>query len=376
MAAFVLFAFTVTYFCLKPHEFAHSYKKLLLWGAAALLLLAAVNSYWLVAFFHPATTFEAISQADFAAYQTRTDPTVGVWGNVLSLYGFWNTDFSLPKDSLPFWWALSAVIVAAAAAGAYIRFSQAQHPWHYPNMELYPLPMFSSRVCQPYFAPDSAFLYHFLPGFKGLRETDKITGLLAFTYAFLAPMGLKSASQLLADTYAGTTSKAVTKKLVYVLFLAIPFLVDVTPCSTALPPGAPVDYPASWYQANELLSQSTTTQKVLFLPWWGYLRFPFAHNILIANPAKQFFDSNMVSGQKYENIHLTSAPQTELDVEIQEALDGTISADEFVTYLKAHNFTHIMLVQEEDSPKYAFLFTATQMKKALDTGDLVLFSLQ
>jgi hypothetical protein len=115
---------------------------------------------------------------------------------------------------------------------------------------------------------------------------------------------------------------------------------------------------------------------VLFLPWWGYLRFPFAHNILIANPAKQFFDANIVSGQKYENIHLTSAPQTELDVEIQEALDGTISADEFVTYLKAHNFTHIMLVQEEDSPKYAFLFTATQMKKALDTGDLVLFSLQ
>jgi hypothetical protein len=143
MAAFVLFAFTVTYFCLKPHEFAHSYKKLLLWGAAALLLLAAVNSYWLVAFFHPATTFEAISQADFAAYQTRTDPTVGVWGNVLSLYGFWNTDFALPKDSLPFWWALSAVIVVAAAASAHTsRFSQAQHTWHYPRMELYPLSMF------------------------------------------------------------------------------------------------------------------------------------------------------------------------------------------------------------------------------------------
>ena len=378
MAAFFLLALTVTHFVLTPDLFKKiSILKIAKWALASVVVLTLVNSFWLATFFQPHATFVAISQTDFVAYQTETDPTLGIWGNVLALYGFWNTDFALPKDTLPYWFTLSAVILALGAVGGYISLKKRELLGSTLVWTFLPLLFLAVGFASPWSRPVTLFLYHYLPGFKGLRETDKITGLLAFAYAFLAPFGARRVAQLLAE-HTLLLPAAYTKKIVFAIFFAVPFLIVHSMFNGFAGQVLPADYPQSWYQANEMLQTNATheKEKVLFLPWWGYLRFPFAHNVLVGNPASQFFDAHMVAGTRYENIHMPGGHDSELDTEIARALAGTESPDAFAAYLQTNHFTHVLLAKEQDTPLYAFLFHTQGLKKALDTGDLVLFSLK
>ncbi len=374
MAALFLVALVVMHFSLHPKKLPElPLRKILQWGAGAVVVLGLVNTVWLFSFFAPTAPFVAISQTDFAAYQTKTDATVGVFGNVLALYGFWNTDFRLPKDTLPYWFALAAAIFALAATGAYLSCKKRELLGTTLTLTFVPVLLLAVGFASHATRPLTLFLYYHLPGFKGLRETDKLTGLLAFAYAYLAAMGARQAAQVLARHTIGIPA-SVVKKIVFVSLVAIPFLTVYTMFNGFDRQITPADYPASWYQANALLQSDTSKGNVLFLPWWGYLRFPFAHDVLVANPAVNFFDAHILAAARYENRHMPLV-QTPLDAAIAKAIDGTLAPDAFVDYLRTQHVTHILLAQEEDTKKYNFLFAAVKLKKALDTGDLVLFSL-
>lgn len=79
-----------------------------------------LNSFWLVSgFFGGGQTFSQISFNDFKAFATQGDPVIGVFGNVLSLYGFWQTSSMLPKDMNAYWWVCSVIVVALWLVGTW-----------------------------------------------------------------------------------------------------------------------------------------------------------------------------------------------------------------------------------------------------------------
>src|SRR6185436_16068606 len=152
-------------------------------------IFLAVNAFWLTGFFHgQGSSYAAITPQDFKAFSTATDARFGgaAWGpwlNVLSLYGFWNADYALPKDTLPIWWVATLVFVAFATFGAWRGFKQKQPVLIAAAVLFIPAWILAVGYASGFSTHIVQWAASVIPGFKGLRETEKFAGLMAFSYA-------------------------------------------------------------------------------------------------------------------------------------------------------------------------------------------------
>jgi len=346
--------------------------------ACSIILFLTINSFWLVGFLSSSGAYYKFSLNDFKAFATQSDPTFGVFFNVLSLYGFWNVDYFSAKDFFQFWWIPTLIILFFTGYGIYKLCLGRYEPSLVPKIDasedsrrpmaqilcltltiaFIPIVLLSVGYGSEITKPIINFLYEFLPGFKGLRETEKLVGLLAFSYAILFSTG----------------GFFFAKKLKYVfpLFLLIPFLVAWPMLWGFSGQVKTSDYPKSWYQANETLKQDENN-KLLFLPWHGYPRLSFAGYRRIANPAPRFFQAETVFGKNIDNAYLLECDQGIWDKKMFQLLQGFETLDENIDFLRSQGITHILLAKEADYERYGFLKKSKQLEKVLETDDVVLW---
>lgn len=340
--------------------------------AIQIILFLIINSFWLFNFFNPSGAYNKFSLNDFAAFTTKTDPNFGVLFNVLSLYGFWGSDFFLPKDFSPHWWILSLIVLFFSVYGAYKLFftnKKNKFPARNSTSRLLVLTLsiifiptvllsigYGSEITKPIIN----FLSTFLPGFNGLRETEKLVGLLAFSYAILVPIG--------------GLAFAKKQKYVFVLLVIVPFISVWTIFCGFNGQLQSNDYPRSWYQANEILKQDENN-KLLFLPWHGYPNVPFANNAIISNPASRFFQVEVIAGKNIDSVYLLECDQGIWDKKILAILHGFETLDENIEFLQSENVTHIMLAKFPNWERYGFLEESNKLQKIFETDDLVLYKI-
>jgi hypothetical protein len=316
----------------------------LLWGAGSALLLAlTLNAYWFSTFFGPAGTLSRFGQADFEAYATLADPAIGVWATTLSLYGFWNQHVILPRDTLTYWWIASLVLILLSSIGVWRMVRTRDSLSIALGILFIPVLILAVGYGSPSVRPLIDALRAHVPLFAGLRETAKMTGLIAFTYALFAPIGCAYLiSRVRMPSYLGIT-----------LLTGIAYLGAGTMVWGASGQIMPHEYPTEWSTANTLLAQDSSVQRALVLPWGAYLALDFAGGSSVANPATRFFSVPVIVGTNTNNEYLIDAEKTPWNDHLFDLLHGYAHLEDKRLFLTTEQVTHIILLKTADWERYA-----------------------
>jgi len=335
-----------------------------------IIVILIVNSFWLFGGFFSKGTYSSIDPTDFTAFNTATDPQFGTFFNVLSLYGFWGTDYTLPKHEFSLWWVITLIYLVLAGIGAYYRAKERDLLSVTLLILFIPVLLVSVGTGHSLTKPIVEWLGN-VPLFKGLRETGKLIGLIAFTYAWFIPFGLNKVTEWVSGfSFKNTARYTLYAAMCLLVFLSVNSIFYVVANEVAVN-----EYPMEWEQAEKKLTEDPSSGKVLILPWWGYIRTPFSNFNLISNPARRYFTNDVVVSEKFESsVPLES--KTEMDTKIDDwVVNQRILASD-MEYLKEQGITHIMLIEEEDSPKYEFLQQEQRLIKEINSKALKLYKIK
>ena len=332
-----------------------------------------VNGFWLLGFFDRTKTFSNIGLSDFRAFSTLPDPHFGVFFNVLSLYGIWSNSFLLPKDYLSWWWAITIVVLFFAIIGAWSQIRKRNLLAWAIAASFGPALLLSVGYGSAFTQAITDFLFATLPFFRGLRDTEKISGVLAFGYAFLVPLGISVASLFLEkSSRLGKIAKQ------WFSLEALAFIVPLLWAGTLLWGGfgqfAPHAYPQGWQEAQNALQTDKKVKNVLFLPWHMYIRLNFAGNAMAANPAGVFFSERMLVGKDTDNRFLLASEKSPLDEHVSLLAGETIQDDR--EFWKSENVSHIVIAKTDDWEKFSNLYSSDFFEKIVDNDSTLVFRIK
>lgn len=137
----------------------------------------------------------------------------------------------------------------------------------------------------------------------------------------------------------------------------------------------PTDYPTDWYDVNQYLNNDSQDFKILFFPWHGYMDFKWVNNTdkIIANPAKYFFDKEVVSGTNLEIGQIYRQNNNPEQLYIDNLLERRDEITNFGELISILNIKYIILTKESDYLKYLFLFRQNDLELVNETENLYVF---
>lgn len=374
-AGFLLILGFVRYYIMRKDKLGNSeyfsqarVKKFAVFSALGAAIFLVINSFWLIGFLNPTGDYRGIGSGDFEAFKTQSDKSFGVFFNVLSLYGFWSKGYFSTKDFFSYWWILTPVMLFFAVYGI-IGFKKIGRgeggikKFLIPALAaiFVPVVLLSVGYGSGISKPVIDLLREFLPGFNGFRDTEKISGLLAFSYAILVPLG-------------GLVF-ARKQKYIFWLIALVPFASTYTILWGFSGQLKASDYPVSWYEADKMLIQDKNS-KLLFLPWHGYPNISFVDNYKISNPAPKFFKVSVVASKNTDNAYLDESKEGVWDKKMFLLLQGFETLDENIDFLSSQGITHVALAKEADYKRYTFLERSTKIEKILERNDFALYKVQ
>lgn len=367
----------------KPND-----RKIIVAVLIFLAILLAANAHWVRQTFEPSGVLESITNRDFRAYSTVADPVFGAYFNVLSLYGFWQDTFFLPKDTFSVWWVPTVIVLVLSLFGAIaawndaaIRKKSAPHPMRATIALAATASFIPAMLIATGYARDETrllvdFLAQWLPAFKGLRETMKVAGILAFCYALLVPMG----SLAIFRAVAGTGRTKMTNALSWVLFgsvAVIPLLWAGGHMFWGFNGQLTADpYPAGWYETKHILSSSKDPGRTLFLPWHAYPRTDFAGNRRVANPGKVFFGLSTTVGKNIDSVFYEIEGQKDWDDFLFRLLNDMESPAEAEAFFASHGIGHVILAKIDDFDRYGFLRDPAVFERVFEDESIALYRLR
>jgi hypothetical protein len=323
-----------------------------------------ISSYWLVPALLRSDRLETRFDAtNFAAFAAAPNGDVPVLLNVAALGGYWGEAtawglyFRWPQTSILFWIAFAKLVVLVLAGFVLLFFTYLRR-LDAVLLVLVSLAMYVLALGMAHtpFATINAWMYAHMPLWQGLRDSHKIVAFLALGYAIFAGLGIElvweRAQRRLTDTSLGLVPKALVVVAV-VLACAVPAVFGMYEWRGMAGQLRAVEYPAGWYAVRDILAASPANERVLVLPWHGYLSFDFANQLVIANPATAFFGGSAPSRFIVsKSVDAGAVHDTELDPAYR-ALDAVLSASSSPSHkimrdlLLSNNISYVMLFRNE-----------------------------
>ena len=353
---------------------AKSFGAFIVLGVAFLV----VNAFWLFSLFGVGGKYEAFSLADFRAFATQPDPVYGVYVNVLALYGFWREGIEvLPKDITDFWWMIPLIIILLSCLGI-VRAISRRDPLASALSVIFPIAfILSIGFATPWTESLTTKFVEIIPGFRGLRETGKVIGVIAFTYALYAPVGVRVLARLIAQAWEDFAQRRRVMKRVIRIQLVILGCLGCLSVSTMFSGNMGIfqatPYPEDWQVAREFLKSDHARGSTLVLPWHMYLVFPWAGSLPIANPADLVFPPPIISSTYLGNAYLENERFDPWDEVLFSLLQDDSKRDEAIQALRAHGVTHVVLYRASDSHRYLFLNDERTFSKVMEGKTLILY---
>ncbi len=344
--------------------------------ALGAVLFALFSCYWLIpaALTTGAARLSTFTSSQWSAFGTAQDPHIGLEGNVAALYGFWGEHepwierFVLPKNEGTWWYGALAVMALLVLCGAYAGLrSRDRRTTIFLLIGGFLAFVLSCGVNSHVFGGINTWLFEHVRFWKGFRDSEKLSGVLALMYALLA--GLAS-EWILLRTVA-------QRRAFFIVLCVIPLAYTPALLFGAVGELQPVWYPQAWYQADALLKQSSNCT-ALFLPWQEYYSPKWNNNFILAgNTAPDFFHCKITAGQDFSLDGVGTPPGlTPEYYAIEDAVESnTASPDQVIKLLKADGIRYIIYTNDVTSvDPYHYPFLASSLlQKELSTNGLALF---
>jgi hypothetical protein len=375
------------------------------WFATVTGAFALMSTYILLP--HAATNLlTQVGRVSLALYRTSSDPHLGLFANVISLYGFWRTGPGpkLPKDVVSGWPFLMLTIFLIAACGAWSALrkgggsneqkrrdvdakrnsrqtyadgeipihenSNAQGPPGIDQRRLAILLLFAGVVGFLLALGDRGptgwlFLsaYNHVPFFALMREPQKFLMLLALAYAVLFGWGVERLSHV---NFSPRKISAIASAAL--LGVALPLGYTPTIFNGLARQITPSAIPTAYQQADNLMG--TGPGNVLYLPWHLYMAYPFTNNRVVANVGPTSFSRNVISGDNVESGGVESQSTSPRSSYLQELFQSGASIKSFGALVAPLGVQYVVLAKTVDWASYGWLKNQQNLHLVLDTTSL------
>lgn len=286
------------------------------WTVVLLALLFAANCWWIIPALFGSGDPGVFTLDHYYGFQSQSDFSTGLWFNLLSLQGYWFTDWTSIKEMIPWWPVLVFGWLLPVFAGlAGLRSYPRNHRKLLFGVLLAAgFGLFFAAGPAPGVWQVNTWLYEHIPGLSGLREPQKLVALLALAYAALTAFGINFLIRF--------TKRAVglAVSLVGISSMVLMVLPIWWGANGQL---SPVQYPSSWY-AFERVLRAEPQAKAVVLPWELYSEDTFA-DTLVANPAKAFYGDRVILSQRMEVIGVGDVEPVEFQAVYEAANDRDVS---------------------------------------------------
>lgn len=326
-------------------------------------IVAIVSMYWILPAFLRETPIEArFDRAHFEAFAASQNHLVPTPLNILVLGGFWaedmlwRYDFVWPQDTVVFWISALAML-ALVCVGAYRQMRNTET--RFASILLVACTgavyLLAFGACGNYASTYTLWLYEHMPGWSGLRDSHKLTGLLTLFYAIFAGVTISA-----LYTYLRTRAQVLYISVLGALF-AVPICFGLYEWGGFYGQLAPVWYPASWYEARAFLSRLPPEERVLTLPWRGYFSLPFVNQRIVSNPFPSFFGARIHAGRSIEvgEVYDQEVDDTyrDLDTFVRTAhqQSETVIRDNYAR----HGIRYLLVINNVSAPQDNWLLPAS-----------------
>lgn len=290
------------------------------------------------------------------AFPTRGEGPLGPLGSLLAGHGFWQPIVQVGGQVSPGLVVLGVAFLGLAIYGMH----QLPEGWAARATAVGALGLLIAVASA---TPGLRAIYGPLsstPLLEAFRESQKG---LALYIAWLAPAAAFGASRL-----AGQVSprRAVSAFLVLACALAL----DGTGITTLYNHLEPVQFPAGWRQARQLIQSNPGT--TLALPWHQYLSLGWARDRLVLNPLPDYLGGDVLTSSDPElgQPHLERVDPREATV---DRLLGNLSSDQLDPSLAALDVRWIVLLHEVDWQDYAALDGDPSLDAVVHSPELTLY---
>ena len=342
------------------------------------------SAYWifpiLIGQGSEAATIGATSAGHLGAYAAVPDRSLGLVPNLLGLYGFWAENsgrFTSMKAFVPFWPAVLAAILAIAAIGVVAAFWQRDRklaPWVLGLVIASVVALvLEMGVSHPATAGLVEWLDAHFTAYRGMRDAGKWAALLALVYSQLVGLGAAAILDWLRARAGNLGKTEWATGVASGLLLALPLFYGNGLFFGAHGEIKPSQYPAGWYQADQVLAADHNPGRTLVLPWHEYMSYSFIQNQnrVVAPPAPAFFSVPMVTSTNPEVPGIV--PPDSPDQTAVSALVSAGSRGQWAKVLSALGIKYILLARELDWRSFAYLDGQPGLVKVADFDSILLY---
>ena len=376
----------------------HSWRRALGWLVTSGAAFVLTSAYLIAP--HLVTTLPTqVGQASLDLYRTTSDPHLGLYLNVLGLYGFWRIGPGpvLPKDIITGWPFILLAVLLVVGLGAWSRLRR-----QIPNAALTPRENVDPQVATElnkdegeavtpvrshqrtlaallavvgvagYFlalgnqgptGPLFGWAYVHVPFFAIMREPQKFLMLLALAYAVFFGWGVDRFAQLVA-------SPASRRRMAAAALTAIALPMAYTPTIFGGLAGqlANSTLPRAYQQADSLMGDGTGN--VLYLPWHLYLAYPFAQDRVIANSGPASFQLNVIAGDNVESGNSFTQSTSPRSAYLEELFFHSSEIHHFGSLVSPLGVKYVVLSKTVDWSSYQWLSKQRDLQLVLNSPSL------
>lgn len=382
-----------------------SFQRVAGWFAVSVSLFALMSSYIFLP--HSVTNLPTqVGRVSLDLYRTTGDAHLGLFTNVLALYGFWRLGPGpvLPKEIISGWPFLALAILLVVGVGVSlvrrrnlceINSLGEYHPSKVGGSGMRPSEVSSPRVDvrndfvwdlgTRYFAFLILFLgvggyflalgdegptgwlflwaYNHVPFFALMREPEKFLMLLALAYAVFFGWGIEYVSKL--NLFK---SKIGNFTVVAVVGVALPLGYSANIFDGLGGQITQSSVPSSYQQADALMG--TGPGNILYLPWHLYMSYPFTSNRVVANIGAGEFRRTVISGDDVQAGGVESQSTSPRSAYLQVLFSEGPAVREFGALVAPLGVQYLVLAKTVDWASYSWLSDQRDLTVIIDTPSL------